>query len=60
MALIDDNMAVIGDEIRYDALPNQALHQGDVDDAGRLPLSTMDDADLLGAISRNACSRATH
>ena len=47
MALVGDNMAVIGDEIRHNALPNQALHEGDVDDACRLFLSTIDHADLV-------------
>ena len=45
MAFIDDDMAVIGDQIGDDALPNQALHEGDIDDSGRLLLSAMDDAE---------------
>ena len=47
MALIDDNMAVIGNQIRHNAPSNQALHEGDIDDPGRLLLSTMDHADLV-------------
>ena len=33
MAFVDDNMAVIGDQIGDDTLPNQALHKGDIDDS---------------------------
>ena len=47
MAFIDDNMAVIGDQIGHDAPPNQALHKGDIDDAGRLLLSAMDHAEAV-------------
>ena len=32
MAFIDDDMAVVRDQIGDDALPNQALHEGDIDD----------------------------
>ena len=47
MALIGNNMAVIGNEIRHNALPNQALHERDVDDACWFFLSTIDHADLV-------------
>src|SRR4029079_10152536 len=44
MALIDNNMAVIGDQIRDNAPSNQALHEGDIDDSGWPPLPAMDDS----------------
>jgi hypothetical protein len=47
VAFIDDDMAVIGDQIRHDASPNQALHKGDIDDSSRLPLPAMDDPDAI-------------
>src|ERR1700733_13341407 len=47
MAFIHDNMAVIGDKIRHDALPDQALHEGNIDDASRLLLPAIDDSDLV-------------
>jgi hypothetical protein len=45
MALIGDNMAVIGNEIRDNAIPNQALHERDV----MMPVGflTIDHADLV-------------
>ena len=43
MAFIDDKMAVVSDQIGDDTLPNQALHQGDINDSGRLLLPAMDD-----------------
>ena len=45
MAFVDDDMAVIGDDVGNDALPNQALHEGDIDDSGRLLLPAMDDSE---------------
>jgi hypothetical protein len=45
MAFIDNNMAVISDQIRDDAPSNQALHEGDIDDPGRCLLPAMDDSE---------------
>jgi hypothetical protein len=45
MALINNNMAVIGDQIRHDAPANHALHEGDIDDPGRFLLAAMDDSE---------------
>src|ERR1700730_8544370 len=47
MAFIDDNMAVISDQIGDDALPNQAPHEGDIDGACRLLLPAVYDADFV-------------
>ena len=54
-------MAVIGDQIRDNAPSNQALHEGDIDDPGRLLLPAMDRLrGSSGGMSKNVCSRATH
>src|SRR6056297_1661897 len=47
MALIDDKMAVIGNEIVNFALANQTLDQRHIDHSGRFTLSGTDGADLL-------------
>ena len=45
MAFIDNNMAVIGDQIRDNAPSNQALHEGDINDPGRFLLPAMNDSE---------------
>src|SRR5271165_2732763 len=47
MAFIDNNMAVIGDEIRHNAPPNQTLHKRNVDDARRFLLPAIDDPEFV-------------
>jgi hypothetical protein len=47
MAFVGDDMSVFGNLIGDGALPNQALHKGNVDDPGRLLLPAMDNAELI-------------
>ena len=47
MAFIDDNMAVISNQIGDEVSPNQALHESNIDDARRLFLAAMYDADFV-------------
>ena len=47
MAFIDNNMAVIGNQIRDNAPSNQALQEGDIDDPGRFLLPAMDDSEAV-------------
>ena len=47
MAFIDDQMAVVGDDVRNLALADKALDERDIDDAGRLSFPATDNADLL-------------
>ena len=44
MAFIDNNMAVISNQIRNGAPSNQALHEGNIDDPSRPLLPAMDDS----------------
>lgn len=46
MALVDDQMAIVGDEVAYLAAAHEALDQRDVDPPRRLALSTADRADV--------------
>jgi hypothetical protein len=45
MAFIDNDVAIVRDEIRNDALLHQTLYQRHVDDACWLLLRTVDDTD---------------
>ena len=47
MAFIDDEMAIIGDEVRGLAAAHETLNQRDVNDAGRLAPPAADDANAL-------------
>jgi len=47
MAFVDDEMPVVGDQIRDDTLPHHALHEGHIDIPGRLLLPAMDNAQLV-------------
>ncbi|GLS36507.1 hypothetical protein GCM10010869_20960 [Mesorhizobium tianshanense] len=47
MAFIDDQMAIVGDDIRNFPLANKTLDERDIDDARRLSLPATDSADLL-------------
>ncbi len=47
MAFIDDQLAVIGDDVGDFTLADQALNERDIDDAGRLSVSPADNTDLL-------------
>src|SRR5271165_132052 len=47
MAFIDDDLAVISDQIGNNVLPDQALHKGDINDPGRFLLPTADNADTV-------------
>ena len=57
MALIDNDMSVISDQIRDDAPSKQALHEGDIDDPGRLLLSPMDKPEVSAGCPRRLESR---
>ena len=46
MAFIHDQMTIIGNNIGNYAISNQALHEGDIDLSGWLPLSTINHAKL--------------
>jgi len=48
MAFIDDNMPVTGHQIGHHAVLPSGSEQGDIDFSGRLLLSSMDNADLVG------------
>jgi hypothetical protein len=48
VTFIDDDMPVIRDQIGDGTLPNQALHQSDIDNPGGFLLSAVDDTDLVG------------
>ena len=47
MTLVDDKMTVVRHQVQYIAVPHEALDQRDINDAGRLPASATDDADVL-------------
>jgi len=47
VALINDEMPIIGDEIRDGASPDQTLPSGDIDVAGRLPPAAVDHPERL-------------
>src|SRR5258708_39185890 len=47
MALTDDDTPEAGDQTGADALPNQALHEGDIDVATRFLLPAMDNAEFV-------------
>jgi hypothetical protein len=48
MAFIDDEMAILGDDVGDRPLADEALHHRDIDHAGRLLPRAMDDADVGG------------
>ena len=48
MALVDDHMAVVGDQVIDHALPDEALNDTDVEPAGGSTSSATDSADRLG------------
>jgi hypothetical protein len=48
VALVDDQVAIIGNELRNFPLPYQALDQCNVNDAGRFPFSTADHPNPFG------------
>ena len=48
MTFIHDKVTVICHEVRDDALANKALHQRNIENAGRLFLPAVDDADSAG------------
>lgn len=47
MTLVDDHVTVLGDTISDDALLDQALNDGDVEDPGRSAWSPTDTTDRL-------------
>ena len=47
MAFVDDEMAVVRDEVRDLAVTHEALDQRDIDDAGRFAAPATDDSDVL-------------
>ena len=47
MAFVDNQMTVVGDDISDLSIAYQALDQRHIDDAGRLSLSTPNNADLF-------------
>ena len=59
MALVDDQMTVVRHQVRYFAATHEALDQRDINDAGRLPASAADDADVL-RIDIEKCPQALH
>jgi hypothetical protein len=60
MAFVDNEMAVVGDEVVRLPAAHQALNKRDVDYARRFPTPAADDANVFGAMFRNAFRRATH
>ena len=47
VTLVDNKMTVVRHQVRYFALTHEALDQRDINDAGRLPASATDYADVL-------------
>ena len=47
MAFIDNEMAIIGDQVGYFAMTHKALDQRDIDDTGRLASPAPDNPDEL-------------
>ena len=54
MTLVNDDVAVVGDEIVHDALLDEALYEGDINETGRSLAAARHTADRL---RRNAEER---
>jgi hypothetical protein len=59
VTLVDDKMTIVRHQIRYFTLTHEALDQRDIDNAGRLPASATDDADVL-RIDIEKCPQPLH
>jgi len=60
VALIDDQMAEVADEVIDLGIAHKALDQRDVDAAGRLALAAANDAMSPSATERKERSRSRH
>ena len=60
MALVDDQLPVVGHAIVNDALPDETLNDSDVEQPGRSASPTPDPADRLRGMPRHAESRSIH
>ena len=47
VAFVNDKMTIVRDQVRYLALPHEALDQRDIYDTSRIAASAPDDADIL-------------
>ena len=60
VALIDDHMAVLGDAIVDDTLPDQALNDADIEQPGRSASAAADATDRLRRDVEKRRQRSTH
>ena len=60
VAFVNDKMTIVRHQVRYLALPHEALDQRDIDDTGRIAASAPDDADILRIDIEKRLRRSTH